>query len=93
MGRMRAFLFCVFLLWTCLMGACRTTEGRLYSHSYLPTGPYTAVAPEIEVPDRWGSAGSKIPLLLLTAVILIGLFMVFASDRKPKKRKTASPSR
>jgi hypothetical protein len=93
MGRSRALLFFVFLLWTCCIGACRTTQSQLYSPSYIPTGPYTSIAPEVETPVRPDSAGSKIPLLLLTAVILIGLIMVFASDKKPKKKKVSTSSR
>lgn len=93
MGKLRVFLLSALLLWTSLMGACRTTEGQLYSPSYIPTGPYTAVSPEAPVPVRPGSASPQIPFLVLATVILIGLIMVFASDKKPKKKKTSPPVR
>ena len=89
MGKFRMFLFSVFLLWTCFIGACRTTESQLYSPSYVPTNPYSALTPETQAPPA--TTTSKIPFLLTTTVILVGLIMVFASDRKSKRRKKSSP--
>ena len=83
----------VFLVWICLLGACRTTQSQLYSPVVIPTGPYTALTPGAEVPSQPVSAESKIPFLLLTTVILVALIMVFASDRKPKRKKASSSSR
>ena len=93
MGGLRGLLLSVLLLWVCLIGACRTTEGQLYSPVSVPLAPYTALTPEAEAPSRPISTGSKIPFLLLTTVILIGLIMIFASDKKPKKKKSSSRPR
>jgi hypothetical protein len=69
-------------------------EGVYYSPSYAPTGPYTPALPEIQaLPAQSGSPGSKIPFLFLTTVILIGLVLIFASDKKPKKKKASSSVR
>ena len=91
MGKLRTLFLSIFLVWICFLGACRTTQDQLYSPSYVPAGPYTALTPE--VPAQPVSAESKIPFLLLTPVILAALIMVFASDRKPKKKKASSPPR
>ena len=92
MKRLRTLFIAAFFMWTCLLGACRTTGNQLYSPVPIPVGPYTALSPETDVTNQPISAGSKVPFLLLTLVILTGLVMVFASDKKPKKRKSPASS-
>jgi hypothetical protein len=97
MGGFRGLLLSVLLLWICLISACRTTERQLYySPVSVPTGlPYTALTPEAEgvYAAQTQPIGSKIPFLLVTIAILTIIILVFASDGKPKKKRSSSPKK
>lgn len=93
MNQARFALLASLLFSLCLISACKTTEEQLRAHGFSPTLVEQAAIEgrELAKADAKPSGkGSKIQWFLLTAAILAGVIMVFASDRQTEKKRVST---